>query len=103
MRKILKNYSKSKRLNGVLEGKIGTILGLIDKDKNFLLVGDTIRYGNYEGVILYEPERKGYGVALTCSMWYGDDKYDINSYGKFIDLPMDNGARMEIELINREK
>lgn len=103
MRKILKNYNKSKRLSGVSEEKIGTILGLIDKDKNFLLVGDTIRYGNYEGVILYEPERKGYGVALTFSMWYGDDKYDINSYGKFIDLPMDNGARMEIELISREK
>lgn len=28
---------------------------------------------------------------------YGDDKYDINSYGKFIDIPMDNGTKMEIK------
>lgn len=35
-------------------------------------------------------------------MWYGDDKYDINSYVNFIDLLMDNGTRMEIELISRE-
>ena len=100
MRKILRNYNKSKRLNGTSEGRIGTILGLMDKDRNFLVVGDKVSYGKYQGVLLYEPERKGYGVALDYSMWYGDNKYDINSYGKFIDIPMDNGARMELELIN---
>lgn len=99
MRKILKNNYKSKRLNGTSDGRIGTILGLMDKHKNFLVVGDEVRYGEYKGIILYEPERKGYGVALDYSMWYGDDKYNIHSYGKFIDIPMDNGARMEIELI----
>lgn len=100
MRKILRNYNKSKRLNGTSEEKIGTILGLMDKDRNFLVVGDDIRYGKYQGTLLYEPERRGYGVALDYSMWYGDDKYNIDSYGKFIDIPMDNGARMEIELIS---
>ena len=38
-------------------------------------------------------------MALDYSMWHGDDKYNIHSYGKFIDIPMDNGAKMEIELI----
>lgn len=97
MRKILKNYNKSKRLSGVSEGKIGTILGLKDKNNKYLVVGgDTIQYGIYHGILLYEPERKVYGIALTSSM-YGDDKYDINSYGKFIDIPMDNGTKMEIK------
>lgn len=100
MRKILKNNYKSKRLNGTSKGRIGTILGLMDKDRNFLVVGDRVRYGEYQGILLYESERRGYGVALLDSMWYGTDKYDIKSYGKFIDIPMDNGARMEIELID---
>lgn len=26
-------------------------------------------------------------------------KYNIDSYGKFIVIPMDNGARMELEMI----
>lgn len=99
MRKVLRNNYKSKRLNGTPEGRFGTILGLMDKHKNFLVVGDEVRYGEYKGIILYEPERGGYVVALDHSMWYGDDKYDIKSYGKAIDIPMDNGARMEIELI----
>lgn len=100
MRKILRNYNKSKRLNGTPEGRIGRTLGLMDKNKRFLAVGDKVRYGEYKGVLLYEPERRGYGVALDYSMWYGDDKYDVRSYGKFVEIPMDNGARMEIELIN---
>lgn len=39
VRKILKNYNKSKRLSGVSEGKIGTILGLKDKNNKYLVVG----------------------------------------------------------------
>lgn len=100
MRKILRNNNKSKRLNGTPDGRIGTITGLLDKNRNFLVIGDKVRYGKYKGVVLYEPEHRGYGVALDYSMWYGDDKYDIKSYGKFVDIPMDNGARMEIELIS---
>lgn len=96
MRKVLRNYNKSKRLNGTPEGKIGTILGLMDKYGNYLVVGDEVRYGKYYGVLLYDPGCRGYGVAVSYSMWYGNDKYDIASYGKFVEIPMDNGARMEI-------
>lgn len=100
MRKILRNYNKSKRLKGTSEGRYGTILGLMDKNKNWLVVGDEVKYRKYHGILLYEPIRKGYGVALLDSMWYGNDKYDINSYGKFVDIPMDNGTRMEIEKVS---
>lgn len=97
MRKILKNNSKSKRMNGTSRGRVGTITVLQDKNKNFLVVGDKVRYGEHQGILLYEPERKGYGVALDYSRWYGDNKYDAKSYGKFVSIPIDNGARMEIE------
>lgn len=100
MRKILRKYNKSKRIKGTPEGKIGTILGLMDKNGKFLVVGDEIQYGKHKGILLYEPERKRYGVALDYSRWYGDNKYDIKSYGKFVNIPMDNGARMEIELVS---
>ena len=97
MNKVLNNYNKSKRITGTTKGKIGTVLHLIDKNKEVLSVGDTVRYGEYQGVLLYNHHYDQYGIALDYSMWYGDDKYNIDSYGKFIDIPMDNGARMEIE------
>ena len=97
MNKVLNNYNKSKRINGTSKGKIGTVLHLMDKNKERLSVGDTVRYGEYQGVLLYNHHYDQYGIALDYSMWYGDDKYNIDSYGKFIDIPMDNGARMEIE------
>ena len=99
MRKILKNNNKSKRINGTEKGKIGSQLCLMDRLDNLLSVGDEVKYGEYEGILLYNPYYKQYGVALDYSMWYGDDKYNIDSYGKFIEIPMDNGARMELEKI----
>lgn len=59
-----------------------------------------MRYGEYQGIILYDPVHRGYGVALDYSMWYGDNKYDIKSYGKFVDILTDNGSRMKIEKVN---
>lgn len=97
MNKVLNNYNKSKRLNGTSKSRIGTVLHLMDRNKEILSVGDTVRYGEYQGVLLYNHHYDQYGIALDYSMWYGDDKYNIDSYGKFINIPMDNGARMEIE------
>lgn len=99
MRKILKNNNKSKRISGTAKGKIGTPLNIMDKYRSYLSVGDEVKYGEYKGILLYNHHYDQYGVVLDYSMWYGNDKYNINSYGKFIDIPMDNGARMEIELI----
>lgn len=99
MDKVLNNYNKSKRINGISKGRIGTVLKLLDKNRNTLSVGDIIKYGEYKGVLLYNHHYNEYGVALDYSMWYGDDKYNIDSYGKFVSIPMDNGARMNIEKI----
>lgn len=99
MRKILKNNNKSKRFNGSKKGKIGTQLYILDKFGNLLSVGDGIKYGDYKGVFLYNYHYDQYGIALDSSMRYGNDKYSIDSYEKFIEIPMDNGARMELELI----
>lgn len=103
MRKILRNNNKSKRLNGTKKGKLGMQLCIIDKFGNSLSVGDDIKYGEYKGVLLYNHYYNQYGIALSDSMWYGDDRYNINSYGKFIEIPMDNGARMEISKIYMEE
>ena len=100
MRKIFKNNSKSKRISGTNKGKIGIQLCILDKVGNSLLVGDEIKYGKYKGVLLYNYHYDQYGVAVEDSMWYGDDKHNIDSYGKFIEIPMDNGARMELEVIS---
>ena len=97
MRKILKNNNKSKRLIGHPKAKIGTELSLLDKNNNKLSVGDTVKYFNYKGILLYNHNSDEYGVALDYSMWYGDNKYSIDSYGKFLSIPMDNGAKMELE------
>ena len=99
MGKILNNYNKSKRISVTSKGRVGTMLKLLDKNRSILSVGDTIKYGEYKGVLLYNHHYDEYGVALDYSMWYGDDKYNIDSYGKFISIPMDNGARMELEKV----
>lgn len=100
VRKILKNNNKSKRIHGTIKGRIGTQLNIMDKNNNVLSIGDEIKYGEYKGIILYDYLGDQYFIALTYSMWHGDDKYDLKSYGKFIDIPMDNGGRMDIELIS---
>ena len=99
MRKILNNYRKSKRISGTKNCKIGLQTPLIDMNGTNISVGDSVRFGEYKGILLFNPSCGKYGVALANSMWYGDDKYDINSYGKFVPIPLDNGARMEIEVL----
>lgn len=79
------------------KGVIGKNLGILDKDNNELKVGDSVKYGKYIGILLYNNYSEEYGLALDYSKWYGDNKYDINSYGKFIIIPMDNGAKLELE------
>ena len=97
MNKVLNNYNTSKRINGTSKSKIGTVLHLMHKNKERLSICDTVRYGEYQGVLLYNHHCDKYGIALDYSMWYGGDKYNIDSYGKFIDIPMDNGTRMEMK------
>lgn len=98
-RKILNNKFRSKRVNGYAENRIGNILGIQDKNGEWLLVGDKIRYGNYRGRILFDGYQ--YVLMLDYSMWYGTNEFSISSYGKSIPVPMDNGGKMEMELLER--
>ena len=91
-------------MSGYTAGKIGTLLCIQDKNGEWLRCGDTVRYGkenrsDHIGIILYDGE--DYNFYYRYSMWFGDNKYDPNSYGKIRPIPMDNGARMELELIER--
>ncbi len=45
MSKMIKNNGKSKRLNRISKREVGTITALLDKNKNFLVVGEEVRYG----------------------------------------------------------
>lgn len=100
MRKVLNNYSKSKRLTGTSKGRIGTSLKIHDRNNTQLCVGNRLRYRGYEGILLYNHEYNEYGVAVSDSKWYGDNEHSISSYGKFLAIPMDDGARMEIEKLH---
>ena len=75
--------------------RIGSITGIMDMNKQYLLVGDKIKLGNYIGRLLWNRYCNEYGIAF--GLWYGDkNEFDIDSYGKFIKIPNDNGMRMEI-------
>ena len=93
--------NKSKKLKKISKGAIGTQLCIMDRYGDLLSVGDEIRYGEYKGILLYNYHYDQYGIALTDSMWYGDNKYNIDSYGKFVEIPMDNGAKVEIEKLQK--
>ena len=79
------------------KNKLGISLGITDKNGYALSIGDTIQYGEYKGVLLYNYCYEEYGIFF--GMWYGDDKYNPDSYGKFITVPMDNSDKSEISLI----
>ena len=94
-----RNDRKSYRTNGIKQNIIGTPLGIHDKNKIELCVGDRIRWYNEDCIILWNKESKSYWALISRSMWYGDDVYDNDSYGKGYELRMDDGARMKIEKI----
>ena len=78
---------------------IGDITKIQDKNGDYLCIGDKIRYGEYTGRFFLN-----YGtpcVALDYSMWYGDDEFSMDSYGKCIYIPADNGGKMNLEIIER--
>lgn len=95
-----KNNRNAYRLNGDKRGKLGLLLGIHDKNHTELRVGDFINYSGVDCVILYDFNIKMYWAFILNSKWYGDNDYDINSYGKAYNLPLDNGARMNIVKIS---
>ena len=82
--------------------KIGVPLKIHDKNGNELHTGDSIIWNGEECIILWNDYFEEYWAFLCYSKWYGDNIYDRNSYGKGYTLPMDDGARMCIELIKQD-
>jgi len=87
------------KFSGYKQNKLGLALPIHDKNGNQLHVGDKIRAFGYDGIIFWCQDYKCYQMCLSYSKWYGDDEYNADSYGKAYDLRLDDGARMEIELI----
>ena len=97
----LRQDTKSFSLSGHKKGRLGTPLGIHDKDGNMLYVGDEITYGNELCVILWNESSKRWEAMLERSLWYQEkNKFDETSYGKSLYIPMDDGARMSITLLS---
>ena len=95
--------SNNHKINGPGMNKIGSILGIQDKNGNWLYCGDYIKCGKYEGRIFCENDF-GKSLATLClnySLWYGDNEFDPNCYGKAIHIKLDNGSKMQIERIHK--
>lgn len=75
------------------------ITGIMDNTGEYLITGDIIIYNNrYKGVLLYNSDLKCYGIYF--GFWYSPFDYmDTESYGKFIEIPSDNGMRMHIKKV----
>ena len=94
-----KRYTKQYRKSGDKHNRIGIPIGIHDRNGTELKVGDKIKWGEYDGIILWNKDTESYWFLISNSKWYGDNEYDDDSYGKGFELRMDNGARMEMELI----
>lgn len=92
---------KYPRISGYKQQRIGTPLGIHDKNGIELKVGDFIKYKGKNCIVLFNGYE--FVASLLYSKWFGYETYSHRSYGKELILPMDNGGRMEIEIINKEK
>ena len=106
-RKCLKNKKKENKKQGSRFGRIGRLLQIHDASGTELAVGDLIFYGGHKCRILYDVDTKKYRAFLTERPYiyskYGDkffDKYNPDYYYSAYELPVDDGARMEIRKIN---
>ena len=80
---------------------IGISTGLLDRHGKEIVTGDKVLLTNssIDGIVLYNRYAGSFGVFYSYSMWYGDNPYNPDSYGKYISIPADNGMRMEIEIL----
>lgn len=84
--------------------RIGLPTGLLDCDRNEIMTGDFVRFrsSGYSGPVMWHRKVGCYGVFM--GLWYLDkNPYDPDCYGKFLPIPQDNGARMDIERIERSE
>lgn len=98
-----KKYVKQYKIHGHKNCKIGTPLGIHDKNGIEIHSGDKILWNGRECIVLWGIDTSKYMAYLTYSKWYGDDIFNSDSYGKGFSISMDNGAKMEIEIIESLK
>lgn len=75
--------------------RVGIETGLLNKNGDYIVTGDYIRLEGpegYSGIVLYNRHQKCYGIFM--GNYDKRDKYDPDSYGKFIRIPDDQGMRM---------
>ena len=94
-----KIYKKQYRKNGDIHNCIGRPIGIIDRNGKYICVGDKIKYYDEDCRVLWNDGVGEYEAMICRSKWYGEDEYDSDSYGKSYPLHMDNGGRMEMEVI----
>lgn len=100
-RKELKNNHKENKNYRTAEETVGSITGIMDKNGTYARVGDKVvftgRKCRYSGILLYNRYYDKFGIAFD--MITGKDKYDIDSYWSFVEIPTDNGAKMNLEIL----
>lgn len=85
--------------------RIGLPTGLLDRNRIEIMTGDIVRLKGttyrcpVKGPVMWNRHYNTYGIFLDYSLWYGDNPYDPDCYGKFVEIPADNGMRMELELV----
>lgn len=99
--KQLHKHTKEHRKNGFPQW-LGEDTGLKDKFNQKIHIGDLVCFyltknNYYYGRVFYDQAQKEY--VLAWGQWYGVDEYSLDSYGKSIILPADNGGRMHVEII----
>lgn len=80
--------------------RVGIHTGLFERNGRELVTGNKVRFisSGYEGILLWHREQKCFGIFR--GLWYGDqDPYNAGCYGKFIPVPKDQGAKMDLELV----
>ena len=101
-RRLMRNKHKENKSYHAKEERPGSITGIQAKDGRFVRVGDMIRFSgkrrSYSGILLYHKEYKCYGIFFYMES-STHDKYDADSYMCFIEIPTDNGAKMNIEVL----
>lgn len=110
--KKLTNNNKSMRINGTWQNQIGKGTRLYDKNNREICVGDIVKWNNgrdkgtrqhwrsktYIGRVFWHYIEECYVIAWE--KYYGHDDYKLESYGKCIIIPSDNGGRMHMEVLD---